>query len=387
MESMGRLTWKRGVWQAGEVCAFALLLVLPALAAEKCTTQSQMAVLDRDALTAAAQGIAAKVQANDATGVRAVTMPQYAQSFDGIAAAISEVSARVAGDTLSVSSLYLLEVSADNNAVSSVAASNTQFFCSLSNSTDVSFIFPVLLPDRYALAVVKAQGAQTAWQLSFVLQFNGGSWKLAGFYPRPATAAGHDGVWYWTQARSYAKQGQHWDAWLDYSEADALLTPVEFVSSSNRDKLHAEQTAAMPPALANGISPDHPLNVGSFAFTAIGTQESLDGKTLELAVHITATDVSNPTDVRARSLQALHALLVTYPELHVAFAGAWVYSDAPGQSPFGIEFNPISTAIPPEQNSMTGSLEPVRGMVSFAANLTPSAALPQVQEPSLEHTP
>ena len=369
------------------VLAVAAALALPlGLQAENCITQSQMAATDRDALTVAVQSFAAHAQANDTAGIKAATMPDY---FNGIAAAISDTAPKIAGDALSISSLYILEVSAPVNtsAASGFVAGDRQFFCSLNNSADVEFTFPVMLPDRYALAIVRAQGSSTAWQLSFVLEQNGGGWKLAGFYSRAAMAAGHDGVWYWTQARQFAKQNQPWNAWLYYTEADALLTPVEFVSSSNRDKLHAEQTAAMPPALANGISPDHPLNVGSFAFTAIGTQESLDGKTLELAVHITATDVSNPTDVRARSLQALHALLVTYPELHVAFAGAWVYSDAPGQSPFGIEFNPISTAIPPEQNSMTGSLEPVRGMVSFAANFTPSAALPQVQEPSLEHTP
>ena len=381
---MSRLAWRRSIARAGGILVVGVALVLPTgLRAENCITQSQMTASDRDALTAAAQSFAAKAQANDAAGIKAATMPEY---FDGIAAAIGGTAPKIAGDALSITSLYILEVSAapvDPSAASGFVAGDRQFFCSLNNSAaDVELTFPVMLPDRYALAIVHAQGSNTAWQLSFVLEQSGGAWKLAGFYSRPAMAAGHDGVWYWAQARQFAKQSQNWSAWLYYTEADALLTPVEFISSTNRDKLHAEQTAVTPtPLQANGISPAHPLNVGGFAFTAIGTQESLDGKSLELAVHLAATDVSNPTDVRARSLQALHALLITYPELHTTFAGAWVYSDAPGQSPFGIEFNPISTAIPPEQNSMTGMLQPVRGMAIFAAFKTPSTALPWIQEP------
>ena len=44
---------------------------------------------------------------------------------------------------------------------------------------------------------------------------------MAGLYPKPLTAAGHDGLWYWTQARALAKQGQRWNAYLFYREASA----------------------------------------------------------------------------------------------------------------------------------------------------------------------
>jgi len=342
---MSRLPRKRCV---GLALVLALAVLSLALQAETCTTQSQMATADRASLTAAAQSFAAWVKAGDAAGVKASTIPQYAESFDGIAAAISATAPKITGDALSVTSLYILDAS------SNTGAKDTQFFCSLNNSAaEAIFSLPALPPGRYALATVRAQGIQPAWNLSFVLRQSGSAWQLAGFIPKPATAAGHDGLWYWTQARLYAKQVEHWNAWLYYSEADALLAPVDFVSSTNRDKLHSEQTDAMPPPLQlNGISADHPLTLPegtaaspvpaqSFAFTAIGTQESQDGKSLELAVHITATDVSKPADVRTRSMQALNVLLTAYPELHNAFAAAWIYADAPGQSSFGIEFNPL----------------------------------------------
>jgi hypothetical protein len=43
-------------------------------AAEVCTTQSQMSAADRSALVGAALGLAAKVQANDVSGLRAATV-------------------------------------------------------------------------------------------------------------------------------------------------------------------------------------------------------------------------------------------------------------------------------------------------------------------------
>ena len=344
--SRKRLSCKRRI---RPVWALAAILAWPAIAraAETCTTQSQMPASDRVALTATAQSFAARVQANDAAGLKALTIPQYAQNFDGIAAAIQTTAPKIAADTLTVTSLYLLEVTESTHTAASTVTADTQFFCTLSTSAEVSFTFPHLLPNRYAFVTVRAQGTQTAWQLSFVLQQTSKDWQLAGFYPRAAMAAGHDGLWYWTQARLYTKQNQHWNAWLYYSVADALLTPVEFVSSTNRSKLQAEQTDAMPqPLQANGISPQHPLTAGGFDFTAIGTQPSQDGKSLELALHITATDVSDPVAVRARGLQAIEALFTAYPEFGSAFTSAWVYADAPGQSSFAIEFNPISIPLP-----------------------------------------
>jgi len=246
------------------------------------------------------------------------------------------------GATLSASSIYLLDAS------SNAAPQDTQFFCGLSNSAEVIFSIPALPPGKYALATVRAEKAQTAWQLSLILQQMGGEWKLAGFIPRAATAAGHDGVWYWTQARQFAKQGQRWNAWLYYTEADALLTPVEFVSSPNRDKLHAEQMAAQPAELASGLSAEHPIIVASmiaggqpYSVTALGVQESLDGKTLELAMHIAVGTLGDAAGVRGEGMDALQGMLKAHVELRGAFGGAWVYADAPGLSSFGMEFEPL----------------------------------------------
>ena len=75
---------------------------------------------------------------------------------------------------------------------------------------------------------------------------------MAGFYPKPLTAAGHDGLWYWTQARTMTAQKERWNAWLYYQQAESLLRPANFVQSTHLEKLKTEASAAAPPAVVGG---------------------------------------------------------------------------------------------------------------------------------------
>ena len=61
-----------------------------------------------------------------------------------------------------------------------------------------------------------------------------GSWR--DFIRRRRTAAGHDGLWFWKSARTYAKADELWLAWMLYGEADELLRPANFVTSTNLDR-------------------------------------------------------------------------------------------------------------------------------------------------------
>jgi len=84
---------------------------------------------------------------------------------------------------------------------------------------------------------MRATGVEHPQQISLLLQNDGGpgaaGWKLAGFFTRPMTAAGHDGVWYWTAARNYAQKKQDWNAYFYYQTAAFLLNPVDFMSGPN----------------------------------------------------------------------------------------------------------------------------------------------------------
>jgi hypothetical protein len=312
--------------------------------AETCTTQSGLSESDRNALAAAASGLAAKVQANDTSAIRTQTIAEFAKDFSSMQSLIAATAPRLAGDKLSVDQVYLLDAS-DLKKNADGTAADAQFFCSLNRSTmEADFLIPSLPTGKYAFAMVNASAASTApsWRLSFLLRQDQGQWMLAGFYPKPLAAAGHDGLWYWVQARELAKQKQPWNAWLYYQAATMLLRPADFVLSTHLDKLRTEASAAAPPALSDGISVDAPLvvkgaNGTEYHFTSLTVDDSLAQSSLDLALHLQIDKPSDPAAARKLNSDAMGALLTAYPELRKPFHGVWVFAQATGQSPFASE--------------------------------------------------
>lgn len=317
----------------------AVLAAAAPLYAQTCITQSQMSPADRASLSATAHDMALKVWANDTAALRAATISQYAQDFSGIASSITSTASHLKGAQFAVDSVYILDASnLKPNADGSLPMA--QFFCSLNNSPSyANFSIPGLPTGRYALATVYATGIPAPWQMTFVLQQVQSRWLLAGFIPKPSTAAGHDGKWYWTQARDYAKKDQRVDAFLYYQVAERLLVPVDFVSSTGLEKLRSEMQAVRPAAFQPLPSAERPLELkgrsGTFTVTSVGTDDALGG--LDVVAHIMATNTSDPVAARQKDILAMQAMLATYPELSQAFHGLWVFADAPGNSPFGIE--------------------------------------------------
>src|SRR4030088_2889983 len=85
------------------------MLVAGITSAEVCTTQSQMTAADRDALATEARSLAAKVQANDVSGLQAATATAYAKDFSGIGPVVGSTAAKVKGGTPVVEQVYLLD--------------------------------------------------------------------------------------------------------------------------------------------------------------------------------------------------------------------------------------------------------------------------------------
>jgi hypothetical protein len=350
--------------------AIGLALVPGGIArAETCTTQSGLSDAERNGLADAARGLAAKVQANDAAGLRVSSVAEVAKDFGGLQYLVGNTAPKLAGETATVEQVYLLDaVSLKRNPDGS--APDAQFFCSLNRTTmEADFTISALPPGKYGFAMVNmeaaagaaADAAKTApWRLSFLMRQEpagqaGAVWLLAGFYPRPTTAAGHDGLWYWTEARQMAKDKQPWSAWLYYQAAAKLLQPADFVVSTHLDKLRTEAAAAAPPALSEGVSIDAPLVVTGadgteYHFTALGVDDSLGQSSLDVAAHLhidapadaaTATAAAaaklDPAAARKRNSDAMSALLAAYPELRTPFHGVWMYAETAGQPPFATE--------------------------------------------------
>ena len=320
--------------------------------AETCTTQSSLAPADRDRLAEAARTLSIKVQTNDAAALRTSSVAELSKDFGALQYLVAMTSPKLAGGVPVVEQVYVLDATnLKRNADGS--ATDAQFFCSLNHSTmEAEFDIPALPPGKYAFAMVTVapkpgSTAPAPWRLSFLLRQEPASqaqasWLLAGFYPRPMTAAGHDGLWYWTQARQLVKDKQPWNAWLYYQAAQKLLQPADFVVSTHLEKLHTEAAGAAPPALSEGVSVDAPLVVKAadgteYHFISLGVDDSLAQSSLDIAVHMHVEPLADQSATRKRNDAAARALVAAYPEMRKTFHGVWVHAEATGQNPFATE--------------------------------------------------
>jgi hypothetical protein len=284
-----------------------------------------MQAAQRDDIAAAALSLATAVQANDAAKVQAATMSQYAQDFSGSAYLIRSAATATAGETLRVTSAYLLQQN---------GAAGVDFSCPLKDSPlETDFSFNTLPTGTYAFAMVEATGGAQPWLLSFLLQRDNSMWKMAGFYPRARTAAGHDGSWYWLQARTAAKSKQPWAAYLLYTQAVELLRPAVFVQTSHLESLQNEQHDNTPPEISGGVSKDTPLVVkgaagAEYHFIGLATARSDDGKHVNVALHLPAAAGADNAALRARGEAAAAAFVAAHPEVRMNFQGVWVFSES-----------------------------------------------------------
>jgi hypothetical protein len=294
-----------------------------------------MTEAQRSSLAASAKSLAALAQAGNTAALKTMTIPSVAERFDAIAAAVEAASPLIDRATLTVDSLYLLD-STDLKATED----ETQFFCGGAESHEVVFTIPRIPPGSYALTVLHATGVDSPQSITFILARDSpqaAQWKLAGAFLHPLTSAGHDGVWYWSQAREFAKKKQNWNAYFYYQTAASLLAPVYFLSSPNLDKLLKEQAAVAPPGLPTSTQPMQVAGGAGEAFEIqdMHTDSSLGG--LDLVIEYAAKDVSDPVASRTRNVELMKAMLAQHPELREGFHGLWAYANAPNQQPFANE--------------------------------------------------
>ncbi len=320
------------------VCLFFVSVAPLSAHPESCTPQSQMKPAERETLAAAALALATKVQAADASGVRALSAPDLVGDFAAVSDVVGTTSPHLRKSTLVVQQVYELDASMLKPSPSGTA-SEAQFLCNLNRTAaEAEFVIPGLPAGRYAFAMVDTAGLSAPWRLSFLFRQDEGRWLMAGFYPKPLTVAGHDGLWYWTQARQLSAQKQPWNAWLYLLQADALLQPAAFVGSSHLDKLRTEETSTAPRVVADGVTADTPLVVkakdgAEFRFTSLALDDSLNAPAPDLAVRLKADTLPDAAATRKRNIAAMSALLAAYPELRKPFHGVWMYASAAPNQP------------------------------------------------------
>jgi hypothetical protein len=292
-----------------------------------------MTAQQRDNLANQARAMIAIVQSGDVAALRAKTLPAVASDFDGIASSVTSLRPIVQNATITVDNVYALDASKDQ-----AGAERTQFFC---GSPIVVLTFNGIPPGMYALAILHATGVPKPQQISFILASTAGDqWQLAGFYAKPMVEGDHDGLWYWVSARKYAQTNSNWAAWLYYRVAENLLSPLDFLSSPNLQKLQLEAEKTRPGDFP-GTTPMILTAQGlTFDITAINTTTEFGG--LDLDLHYTpnptqAAQLQTPASARAQVSSVMAALVQQHPELKQAFHGIWAHADQGNANLFALE--------------------------------------------------
>ena len=311
-------TWfaRHSTYEAFGRTASALLVTVvlaSGLAAQSCTASGDLDVPTLTAIESAAHQFFLMSQRGDVAGLKTNSIPPVAGDFGAIEQAVITNKEYLSEGQATVTASYLLDASQAKGPLA-----RADFYCGIYNSPDrLVFSIPNLPAGRYALVMQKVNGKDPI-TLTVILQDLGGSWKLAGYYPRLDSMAGHDGQWYLTKAREYKAKGQEHNAWYYYLTAWDLMAPVNFMSTPQLDKVADEMQTVRPSDLPSSSTP---LNLAA------------NGRVFRVT-EITAVPVENDFDLRVRyenpdagnsgvafkdNMAVSKAIVAKYPEFRDGF--------------------------------------------------------------------
>ena len=296
--------------------AFAILLMASWCSrayAQTCDSGADLNAATKSAIESAAQRYFNMSAQGDVAGLKANAIPAVAGNFSGIEQAVVDNKKYFTEGQPTVTGTYLLDASQLKNG------QRADFYCGIYNSPQrVGFSIPNLPVGRYAVVIQKISGDKDPVTLTMILQEMGGSWKLAGYYPRLNAIAGHDGDWYLTQARQYKGKNQLHDAWFYYLTAWDLLAPVNFMSNPQLDKIAQEMETARPADLPSAQSPMN-LSANGKVFKITELAPVPVGNDLNLRVRYESADATNSAVAFQDNMAVIKGIVGKYPELRDAF--------------------------------------------------------------------
>ena len=307
-----------------------LLLFLPALvpaARAGCTVAGDLDPATRAALERTAQGYFQMAARGDSAGLRQNAVAALATDFAPVEAAVRDYQASfAAAQPPQLRAVYLLE------AEGPAPQERAEFFCGVWATPGFTlFVLNKLAPGRYAIVALEAKSGQSAYRLALVLAEQPQGWRLAGFYPRPAQVAGHDGAWFWEQARAYKSKKQYRNAWFYYLTARELLMLVPFMSNQQLEEMSGELTG-LPP---QGLPGEKPVDflAGGKVFKVAQVYVVPDEAGLLLVLQHSVKDASQSGSNYTDNLALIRQWVATYPEYRDAFTAVVARaSDASGRA-------------------------------------------------------
>jgi hypothetical protein len=201
-------------------------------------------------------------------------------------------------------------------------------------SGSAEFELPGLPRGEYAIVIQDFIGSKGPYALTTIFQEMGG-WRLAGFYVRPETALGHDGMWYLERARSYKAKGQNHNAWFYYVTSWDLLAPVTFMDTGLLAKITQESAGIQPKDVPTRAPVSYAANGKSYNLTDMSVQRTEGGFDLSIKYAVPSTADFNTTQTDARNLAS--AFAAQYPELKEVFNNIWTHAvDSNGSEVVGL---------------------------------------------------
>ena len=297
--------------------------------AQTCLTTSDMDEAERSALVATGKRFFDLAAHGDAAALRQNAITSLATNFSGIENAVKDNQANLSAAQPAPRPPFLLK------AEGTEPLARAEFLCGVFGAQGQTrdsavFVIPNLPPGNYGIVTLDAASTQGAYTVSFVLQQQGGEWKLGGFYVRLTQVAGHDGTWFADRAREFKTKGQNRNAWFYYGEARELLVPVPFMATAMTDKLYYEMQTVKPADL-----PPLDLAAGAKTFKVTDLFPVPVGQDFHLVVRYQAADVSDSGRTFQDNAAVMKALVSKYPELRDGFAGIVARAVEPSGKDYG----------------------------------------------------
>ncbi len=282
---------------------------------QTCQIKDEIPEASRTAVENAAQRILEQAIRGDVGAMRAAAIISLQSGFGGIATAVSDHKAVFALDHPQLRTLFLL-------ATGDIPDPGGQFYCGVfaasgQTATSAEFNLPGLPAGKYGIVIYDFVGDEGPHALTMIFQDVGG-WKLAGFYVRPESAAGHDGLWYLQRARDYKAKGQVHNSWFYYVNSWNLMAPVTFMSTKLLSTINQEASIVRPK--------DVPEEGNSVPFSANGRTYKITemsvvrGPTnLNLNIKYSVPSIADLKAVQADTRSLCTAYVAQYPELREGF--------------------------------------------------------------------
>lgn len=293
--------------------------------AQTCENKDEIPEPTRKAIETAAQQAFDQTASGNVNGLKANAIPSLQTNFSGIAGAVNDNKDAFPGAKPQLRGVYFLDTGANPGP-------DGTFYCGVFGANGMSpstaeFDLPGLPVGKYAVTIQDFVGNKGPYVMTIIFQDMSG-WKIAGYFIRPGSSSGHDGLWYLQQAREYKSKGQAHNAWFYYLNSWDLLSPGNFMNTNMLTKITQESNSVQPKDVPAGGKP--------VAFTAGGKTYNItemnyfrNDKNFDLTMKysVPSTADFNATQADARNLA--NAMIAQYPELKDGFNNIWVHAVDP----------------------------------------------------------